>query len=124
MKVKANFGNGSVVYYRAVEPQAETKTTSRVGSVTINNITPRSEGSPAHFEVSFMIRAEAECDGLNWTQHIATSVMTPALHSEETYVHVEDRAAQMLPALFRALADAAQAELDAAAARTAAATGD
>lgn len=112
-KVKAlRLGNGSVTYIPVVEPRPASSRTTKTDhnvSVTINDAAI--PGTPAHYEVTFMIGADLEHGELESHNTFHLSCVVPEQSDTAQYRSVEDQAARQLAPMLRALADKIEADL-------------
>ena len=98
---EVSFGNGRVVFNSrvdAVPPSSETK-----GNVTINNM--GQSGSPAHFEVTFMISVGGKVNNLDNKNIFHWTTVVPVEDQETSYREIESQGAQQLAPMLRSVAD-------------------
>lgn len=114
MKVTAELGGGAIRFIPPQEGRDETRHTTVQGIVSLTNFTEAVEGIPGHYEATFPITTAHEIGGV-WVQNdFELTTIAPISAQDAGYREAEDMAAQSLPALLRLLADALQAEIDAA----------
>ncbi|MBZ9808141.1 hypothetical protein [Mesorhizobium sp. ESP-6-2] len=100
-------GNGSVTYHRKIDPVPDTKEINE--NVTIIN--KGSKGSPAYYEVTFMISSAIENDGLETRNTFHWNCLVAEADHNAAYRSVEDRGARLIAPMLRALADKIEKEL-------------
>lgn len=102
------FGYGAVTFHNEVKAKKATSKTT--GNVTINN--SAQPGSPAHFDVSFMLSCDLTEGGLDFTNIFHWSVMVvPEAGKPALYGEVEGEAARQLAPMLRAVANTIEAEV-------------
>ncbi|WP_154667750.1 hypothetical protein [Leisingera caerulea] len=78
--------------------------------MTIHNA--EQPGTPAHFEVSHMISASSEQNGLLTRNTFHWTTLLPADSNALPYIRVEDEAAHQIAGALRELADAVEADVE------------
>jgi hypothetical protein len=104
---EVRIGNGSIQFMNAVEPTPASRETT--GNVTIVN--EAKPGSPAYFQVSFMIDTTFENGGIDFNNIFHWTVVTDEKDYRAAYRSVEDRAARLIAPMLRSLADKIEADL-------------
>jgi hypothetical protein len=105
--IDVSFGHGTLRYFSAVdEVPATSKTT---GNVTVNNM--GSPGSPAYFEVSFMLSADFEEGGMTRTNIFHWNVSVLDMNIKSSYRDVESEAARKIGPMLRQLADSIEKQV-------------
>ena len=100
-------GSGSIAFTKKVDPKPETEETT--GNLTI--VSGGQPGEPAHYVVTFRIETTFQSEGLETTNVLLWDVVIPEGDQFAPYRAVEDRAARLLPAMLRSVADKIEADL-------------
>ena len=101
------YGNGSVRFFAEVEPTPTTTETR--DNITINNM--GQPGTPARYEVTYMIATEFEMDGVEIRNTFHWDVALTGVNREDSYVGIEAAGARQLAPMLRAVADQIEKEV-------------
>ncbi|MCK0098254.1 hypothetical protein MWU38_02555 [Qipengyuania sp. S6317L1] len=93
--------HGSVMFDHGVEPRPASREVN--GNVTIN--TDARPGIPSHFEVSRMITAHSELDGIKFSNTFHLNTVVAADGSDKEYYRIDAASVAHLPELLRKIAD-------------------
>lgn len=101
------FPHGAVTFFPPVEGRPETRSTSSTDNLTVNVINEAKDGLPSAFMVTFFISFAHEVGGRSVDNTIEISTGSCIGMDDMTPYHqVEQKAADRVPHLLRALADA------------------
>lgn len=94
---QVRYGNGSVRFFGQVEPTPTTSETH--GNVTVNNM--GKPGSPARYEVTYMISCDFEMEGVQLNNTFHWDVALTGVHRDDPYAGIEAEGARQLPPMLR-----------------------
>jgi hypothetical protein len=104
---QVRYGNGSVRFFAEVEPTPTTSETH--GNVTVNNM--GKPGSPARYEVTYMISSDFEMEGVEVNNVFHWTVALTGVHRDDPYAGIEAAGARQLAPMLRAVADQIEKEV-------------